>query len=157
MHADRRARGFSLVELVIVVVIVGLLAAIAIPRFSRGASGATDSAIAGDLAVLRNAIEMYAAEHTGTYPKAATFSDQLTLYSDAAGNTNATRTAVFEFGPYLHAVPKLKAGDAAGDDGILATSATSAPASETPAGNVGWVYNEDTGQIWANEEDYFDR
>ncbi|MEM7624238.1 MAG: prepilin-type N-terminal cleavage/methylation domain-containing protein [Planctomycetota bacterium] len=155
MYAKQKARGFSLVELVIVVVIVGLLAAIAIPRFSRGAAGATDSALAGDLAVLRNAIEMYAAEHGGTYPTVADFSDQLTTYSDAAGNTNASKTAVFEFGPYLHAVPALKDGDAAGDDGILGVTGT--PSTETPAGNVGWLYDEDTGQIWANEADHFGR
>lgn len=155
MYAKNKARGFSLVELVIVVVIVGLLAAIAIPRFSRGAAGATDSALAGDLAVLRNAIEMYAAEHNGVFPEADTFSDQLTLFSDASGNTNASKTAVFEFGPYLHSVPALKAGTAAGDDGILAVIET--PTAETESGNVGWLYNESTGQIWANETEFFDR
>lgn len=155
MYAKNQARGFSLVELVIVVVIVGLLAAIAIPRFSRGAAGATESALAGDLAVLRNAIEMYAAEHNGTFPETATFANELTLYTDAAGNTNASKTAVFEFGSYLHSVPKLKDGTAAGDDGILAV--TGSPSTETPAGNVGWLYNENTGQIWANETEHFDK
>jgi prepilin-type N-terminal cleavage/methylation domain-containing protein len=156
MQANVRNRpGFSLVELVIVVVIVGLLAAIAIPRFSRGAAGATDSALAGDLAVLRNALEMYAAEHNGTYPTVADFDDQLTTYSDAAGTTNATKTAVYKFGPYLHAVPALKAGDAAGNAGVAAT--TGAPAAESATDGVGWLYDASAGQIWANEADFFDR
>ena len=155
MQATRRSRGFSLVELVIVVVIIGLLAAIAIPRFSRGAAGATDSALAGDLAVLRNALEMYAAEHAGTYPAAATFSAQLTTYSDSAGNTNASKTAVYKFGPYLHAVPTLKAGDYAGNSGVAAT--TGAPSAESSTAGVGWLYDATAGQIWANEADYFDR
>ena len=155
MNRSRSAHGFSLVELVIVVVIVGLLAAIAIPRFSRGAAGATDSALAGDLAVLRNAIEMYAAEHNGNFPAAATFSDQLTQYSNLAGGTSATKAVTHPYGPYLHAVPALKDGDAAGNAGVAAQSGT--PTAESSTTGVGWLYDASTGQIWANEADHFDR
>src|SRR5919112_1210242 len=63
-----RRRGFSLIELVIVVVIIGIIAAIAIPRMSRGTAGAADSALSGNLNVLRNAIELYATEHGGKFP-----------------------------------------------------------------------------------------
>ena len=58
-----RTRGFSLVELVIVIVIIGIIAAIAVPLISRGAKGASDSAVRGDLAALRAAIDLFAAEH----------------------------------------------------------------------------------------------
>ncbi|MBB6429256.1 prepilin-type N-terminal cleavage/methylation domain-containing protein [Algisphaera agarilytica] len=149
MYANPNARGFSLVELVIVVVIVGLLAAIAIPRFSRGAAGATDSALSGDLAVLRNAIEMYGAEHNGTYPLAATFEAQLTQYTKLDGSTSATKDADFPYGPYLHAVPALKVGAAAGGTGIKAV--TAAPTLEDADTSVGWLYNQTTGQIYAND------
>ncbi len=64
----RRNSAFSLLELVIVVVIIGIIAAIAIPRMSRGARGADESALKGDLAILRNAIDLYAAEHGGNFP-----------------------------------------------------------------------------------------
>ncbi|MEM9881346.1 MAG: prepilin-type N-terminal cleavage/methylation domain-containing protein [Planctomycetota bacterium] len=154
MNMPARRRGFSLVELVIVVVIVGLLAAIAIPRFSRGASGASDSALAGDLAVLRNAIEMYAAEHNGTFPLAADFADQLTQYSKLDGTTSATPTG-HPYGPYLHKVPMLKSGTYAGNDGIAEVTET--PTAEVTTSGVGWLYNQTTGQIWANETDYLDR
>jgi prepilin-type N-terminal cleavage/methylation domain-containing protein len=60
--------GFSLLEVVIVVAIIAILAAIGIPRMSRGSRGANDSAVSGNLAVLRNAIDLYAAEHGGDYP-----------------------------------------------------------------------------------------
>ena len=156
MKLNRTARGFSLVELVIVVVIVGLLAAIAIPRFSRGAAGATDSALAGDLAVLRNAIEMYAAEHNGNFPEAATFSAQLTQYTNLTGGTSATKNAATHpYGPYLHAVPALKDGNYAGNSGVVAQSGT--PSAESTTAGAGWLYDATTGQIWANESDHFAR
>ena len=64
---NRSRKGFSLIELVIVVVIIGIIAAIAIPKMSKGAAGAGDSALQGNLAVLRNAIELYNSEH-GKFP-----------------------------------------------------------------------------------------
>ncbi len=155
MKHKRTASGFSLVELVIVVVIVGLLAAIAIPRFSRGAKGATDSALAGDLAVLRNAIEMYAAEHSGNFPAAATFTAQLTQYSNLAGATSITKTSTHPYGPYLHAVPALKDGDKAGN--ALVAAQDGVPTAENSTEDVGWLYDPSTGRIWANELDHFGR
>src|SRR5678809_1659153 len=103
MSASRSSsrKGFSLIELVIVVVIIGIIAAIAIPRLSRGASGAADSALAGNLSVLRNAIDLYATEHGGTFPAQATFEAQLTQFSDASGATATTKTSAAIYGPYI--------------------------------------------------------
>src|SRR5687768_7019838 len=93
-------RGFSLIELVIVVVIIGIIAAIAIPRMSRGSQGASDSALAGNLSVLRNAIDLYQTEHQ-SYPASVAGNDQvvferqLTKYTDGNGasNGNGTKSA----------------------------------------------------------------
>lgn len=153
-NANRQARGFSLVELVIVVVIVGLLAAIAIPRFSRGASGASDSALSGDLAVLRNAIEMYAAEHNGTYPLAATIEAQLTQYSKLDGTTSAAKDPDYPYGPYLHAIPALKVGANAGKNGVKAATAVPTASDGT---DDGWLYIQTTGQIFANDTENITR
>src|SRR4051794_24476711 len=138
-------RGFSLIELVIVVVIIGIIAAIAIPRLSRGASGAADSAVGGNLSVLRNAIDLYATEHGGTYPAVATFSDQLTLYSDAAGATSTSKTATAIYGPYMRKVPTLPVG-------TYKNSAVVLDGSTGTAGSAagGWFYNPTTGEIKAN-------
>lgn len=144
-------RAFSLVELVIVIVIIGVIAAIAIPRLSRGATGADEAGLRGDLAVLRNAIELYAGEHSGSYP-GATVVDQLTMYTDASGATNATKTSTYKFGPYIRKpFPVLKVGDNAGSNAVLIV-ASGAPA-VNEAGGEGWVYSTDTGDIIANSDE----
>jgi len=137
---NRQQKGFSLLELVIVVVIVGIIAAIAIPRMSRGAAGASDSALSGDLAVLRNAIDLYAAEHGGTYPTAADIVAQLTTYTDASGNDNATKTTTYIYGPYLRTVPALPVGAKKGKTGIAAATGD----------EIGWIYTVASGTITAN-------
>ena len=136
----RRRIGFSLIELVIVVVIIGIIGAIAIPRLSRGAAGANDSALAGDLAVLRNAIDLYAAEHDGNFPTMSNFFGQLVGYTDASGANSPTPTPTHVYGPYIRRVPPLPVGAEAGS---IAFGAFGDP-------NVGWVYNETTGRIFAN-------
>lgn len=134
-------RAFSLIELVIVVVIIGIIAAIAIPRMSRGAEGATDSALIGNLATLRNAIDLYHTEHEGVYPATATIVNQLTQYTDISGGVSATKTATHIYGPYIREIPKLPVkGTGKGQSGIAAAS----------AGTVGWIYTEASGSIVAN-------
>ena len=136
----QRRSGFSLLELVIVIVIMGIVAAVAIPRMSRGSAGAADAALSGNLAVLRNAIDLYAGEHNGTNPAVATIVAQLTTYSSATGATNATKTATYLYGPYLRKVPALPVGAEKGSTTIAAAAAA----------GVGWIYTVATGDIQSN-------
>lgn len=145
-NRHHQRRGFSLVELVIVIVIIGVIAAIAVPRLSRGAKGARDSALRGDLAILRNAIDLYSVEHRGNFPAVGTFVDQLTTYSDEDGATVAAKDVDHIFGPYLKAVPGLPiegtatTGGAVGDTGVGAGDLL----------GVGWIYDDTSGTIIAN-------
>jgi general secretion pathway protein G len=129
-----------LLEVVIVVAIIAILAAIGIPRMSRGARGASDSALAGDLATLRNAIDLYAAEHLGTYPSAADPNTQITLYTNATGTVNATKTTTYMYGPYMRSIPPLPVGAKKGCTKIAAADAA----------GVGWIYGATAGTIRAN-------
>jgi len=145
--------GFSLIELVIVVVIIGIIAAIAIPRMSRGSQGAADSALAGNLSVLRNAVDLYQTEHQA-YPASATgataadFDRHLTKYTDVSGTSNATNTkdTTHTYGPYLRKIPQLPVGSKKGQATVKIGADTDLPGVSTEA----WIYYPTTGEIKAN-------
>ena len=62
-------RGFTLVELLIVIIIIAVLAAIAIPKFANSSARSKESALKSTLKIARNAVEIYRAD-TGAYPPA---------------------------------------------------------------------------------------
>jgi prepilin-type N-terminal cleavage/methylation domain-containing protein len=151
----RPARGgFSLIELVIVVVIIGIIAAIAIPRMSRGSQGAADSALAQNLSILRNALDMYQTEHGGIYPTAngsITVADLFLKYSTVDGTAvSATKDTANNiiYGPYLRSIPPIPVGAQKNSNGISVTTTSGA----TAAGGTGiaWLYNSTDGTISAN-------
>ena len=89
-------RGFTLVEILIVVVILGILAAIVIPQFTNASTEAKESSLAADLQTMRSQIELYKIQHSDQAPdstSSATFASAL-LVADANG-----------FGPYMGKIP----------------------------------------------------
>ena len=103
-HAKHRS-AFTLVEILIVVIILGILAAIVVPQFSSASTDAQVSALSSNLQTMRGQIELYKMQHNGNYPPAATFANVMTLFTDVNHNTNATYAATFKYGPYMIAVP----------------------------------------------------
>lgn len=79
-----RRTGFTLVELVVVILILGILAGVAAPKLFDTSGKATDNGLRQTLKVVRNAIDIYAANNNGALPGAdnqeATFKADLALY-----------------------------------------------------------------------------
>lgn len=113
VHGQKNARtspGFSIIELVIVVVILGIIAGIAMPRLSRASESAKENALLSDLTMLQGAIERYTAEHGGLSPghdapgstgSEEDFAARLVARSDERGNVQASGY----LGPYLRHMP----------------------------------------------------
>ena len=64
----RNNKGFTLVELLIVVLILGALASIAIPRITASAYNAKENACASNIDIMNSQIELWAVDHDGSYP-----------------------------------------------------------------------------------------
>lgn len=71
-----KRKGFTLVEILIVVVILGILAAIVVPQFARATDDARLGNIRSQVQTLENQIELYRARE-GAYPALATLWEDL--------------------------------------------------------------------------------
>lgn len=139
--SGRSHRGFTLVELLIVVVILGVLAAIVVPQFNGASAEAKEAALAQDVSAMRQAISLYRVQHNEDYPgpTAQDLADQLTMSTDADGDTAGSK-----YGPYFRA--PWPTNNINGMTSILVV----ATMPENPTGATGWVYATNDGQLRAN-------
>src|SRR3989338_1227249 len=68
MHMKKTQKCFTLIELMIVVAIIGILAAIAIPKFAELIRKSSEGASKGNLGALRSAMSIYYGDMEGQYP-----------------------------------------------------------------------------------------
>ncbi len=112
----KKARAFTLVEILIVVVLLGVLAMIVIPTLASSTTSAKESALATDLNLLRRLILIYKSQHlevspgypdgnTTQTPTEQVFIEQATMASNTNGETAPIGTAGFNRGPYVQKIP----------------------------------------------------
>jgi len=142
-------KGFTLIEILIVVIILGILAAIVIPQFTNASKEAKQSALVTMVQSLRSQIALFKLQHNDYLPGCnpvsnttfaeATFWDQMTLFSDLAGGTQAAKDATHVYGPYMQSKP------------VNPLNSSSSVAAAAAVG-VGFVYDYNagagSGKLW---------
>ncbi|MEP0845152.1 MAG: prepilin-type N-terminal cleavage/methylation domain-containing protein [Phycisphaerae bacterium] len=129
---------FTLVEVLIVVIVLGILAAIVVPQFSSASTDAKLSALQSNLQIVRGQLQLYKIQHNDTWPALATFTAQMTGYSKVDGTTGQPADG-FNLGPYLQQVPNNPYTNTNTiGNGAVGTSA--------------WYYDAATGTFRANDE-----
>ncbi len=131
----KRIRAFTLVELLIVVIILSILAAIVVPQFTEAATDTRLGALQSNLAIIRQQIEIYKLEHGGLYPELNHFAQQMTAGTLINGKAGT------DFGPYLQRIPVNP----------FTVGLQKGVSNKAPAKSRAWYYDEVTGEFRPND------
>ena len=152
---QNRGKGFTLVEILIVVVILGILAAIVVPQFAGAANEARTGNVLTQTSTLETQLELYAARNNGIYP------DLVGVGWGTVGDNADPETMIG--GGYLKAAPvnphaegdgtgvaAFTAADPAAADAAAEALWTGAPIPNASA----WQFNRANGLIRAAAANY---
>ncbi len=136
-------KGFTLIEILIVVIILGILAAIVIPQFSSASTQARTSALQSTVQTLRNQIALYKLQHGDTLPDLTANSGNNWTLLTTSSTYNGTTC-----GPYMQAIPTNSLSN-----GFLVVNGTSAGGFQT---GYDYVYDyssgSGSGNIWGQTQ-----
>ena len=152
-----KKKGFTLVELIIVITILGIMAAIVIPTFQGNVATARESASKTNLMTIRTQIELYKLQHNGIPPgyadgnpvSEAMLVRQLTGTSTVTGAASPSTVPAdpYLYGPYLKSIPKNPFNKLSTITYVAEATAFSAAVDGTSSG---WLYKKETGEIAIN-------
>jgi general secretion pathway protein G len=142
---------FTLLELLIVVIILAVLAAIVLPRFSTVTANARAVMLMDDLRIMRSQMMVFKAQHNGvapgypgcntdSTPDSNSLASHITLVSTAKGQTAPVGTPGYEYGPYMREMPENPVN---GKKNVLVI-ADGADFPTAPSNQFGWVYQPST-------------
>ena len=154
-----KKKAFTLIELIIVVSILGILAAIVIPQVEGNTVLAKESAALSSLRTLRSQINLYKLEHDNYpgYVSGTAFANTTIFTNQLAGTSKSTGSAVsatvstttYPYGPYMLEIPENPIN---GSSDVKMFTTTAALADEVD-GSTGWLYKVLTGEICINSDD----
>lgn len=152
-----KQNGFTLVELILVVTILGILAALVLPSFQGNIATAKESAAKSDLMTMRTQIELYKLQHNGVPPgyisgsgaPVATVPLQLTATTTINGVVSASTVPSnpYLYGPYLKEIPENPYNDLSSIAYVANGTAFSTAVDGTSSG---WLYKKETAEIVLN-------
>jgi general secretion pathway protein G len=148
------AGGFTLIEILIVVVILGILAAVVLPKFSDASHTARENALKDDLRYLRTQVTVFKAQHRdvppgypsgnrSAAPTAATFVDQMTKQTDERCGIGST--PAHKLGPYFQNMPPNPLNQRSTI--LVVPDGAAMPA---PDDSTGWIYKPSTMELVPN-------
>lgn len=161
LHLRWNEKGFTLVEILIVVIILAVLAGIIIPQFASSTDEARTSTLQADLATLRGSVELYYHQHNSTYPGDVTsnysghttnaqfLEDQLTLYTDISGEAVSVKDATHKYGPYIKKGFPVNPFDDLST--VVVDNVEVDLAAAAPDGSGGWMFFAKIGKLFAND------
>ncbi len=162
----KKQAGFTLIEILIVVILLGIMATIIIPQVRVSSDDAELNSLKTNLNSMRDAIRLYYHQHGNTYPgvkralngddvinqgqSELSFFRQLTKYSEVTGNVSVTKTAAAKYGPYIRggSLPTNPYNDKNDLTCDITTADITARSSD---GSTGWKFYTKTGVLLAND------
>jgi len=141
-------RAFTLVEILIVVIILGILAAVVVVNFADIPGTVKETNLKENLSKIRAHIQVYRNQHADL-PNGDRLAEQLTKPTNFAGDVTDVRGGEYIYGPYIEQMPTNPM------TGLGTIRTTDDPSALFPPGdqNAGWWYNGASGRFYADLAD----